>query len=348
MSESGHEVYLVGSVPMADEAEVFRNVSQALGTRLKQIPDGETGMRLDWITWLEPLFSENPAFEVSDEVFAVHDAANTYHRYRLKPGLTADQVVFDNLLWGDAAIRSYQTFRQLRDAGIIPAGTRFQVDLVPAHSVIWLFVVESQQAALDPVFNAAVEREIGKIAAAIPHRDLAIQLDVASAVFARLQRGVASPYGGGKEEMQARFTGILTGLAMAVPPDVDLLFHFCYGDSNHRHVIEPTDMGDMVEMANRLMAVITRPIQLFHMPVPRNRDDDAYFAPLARLHMNPETKVCLGLIHYTDGLAGTRRRMVTASRHIRDYAIATECGFGRRDPKTIPALLKLHAEAAAV
>ena len=30
------------------------------------------------------------------------------------------------------------------------------------------------------------------------------------------------------------------------------MFHFCYGDSNHRHVVEPTDMADMVEMANRL------------------------------------------------------------------------------------------------
>jgi hypothetical protein len=31
-----------------------------------------------------------------------------------------------------------------------------------------------------------------------------------------------------------------------------------------------------------------------------------------------------------------------------DFGIATECGFGRRDPATIPALLRLHAEVAAL
>ena len=30
----------------------------------------------------------------------------------------------------------------------------------------------------------------------------------------------------------------------------------------------------------------------------------------------------------------------------RPFGIATECGLGRRQPHTIPALLKLHAELA--
>ena len=42
-----------------------------------------------------------------------------------------------------------------------------------------------------PVFNEALKREIDKIAAALPHDQIAIQFDVASAVFARLQRGDA-------------------------------------------------------------------------------------------------------------------------------------------------------------
>ena len=57
--------------------------------------------------------------------------------------------------------------------------------------------------------------------------------------------------------------------------------HFCYGDSGHRHVVEPTDMGDMVEEANRLAANLKRPIAQVHMPVPRDRPDDAYFQAVA-------------------------------------------------------------------
>ena len=201
------------------------------------------------------------------------------------------------------------TFAALKRAGKIPAQVKFQVDLVPAHSVIWLFVQEDLQRAVDPLYNEAVLREIDKIAAAIPHDELAIQFDIASAVFARLERDQPSPYGNTKEEMQATFSEIVVRLAEHVPADIDLLFHFCYGDAGHRHVVEPTDMGDMVDYANRLAGQLERPIAQIHMPVPRDRSDEAYFAPLRRLKLDPQTRLCLGLVHYTDGIEGTRKRL---------------------------------------
>jgi hypothetical protein len=51
-------------------------------------------------------------------------------------------------------------------------------------------------------------------------------------------------------------------------------------------------------------------------------------------------------VHYTDGLVGTKNRLVTARKYVNDFAVGTECGFGRRDPKTIPELLRIHAQAA--
>ena len=146
--------------------------------------------------------------------------------------------------------------------------------------------------------------------------------------------------------MLTNFSAILTGLAECVPADIELMFHFCYGDSNHKHVVEPADMGDMAAVANRLSADIKRPINLIQMPVPRDRADDAYFAPLARLRLQPETELCLGLVHYADGVAGTRQRLKVAERHAARFSIATECGFGRRDPATIPELLRIHAAVA--
>jgi len=344
----GHDIHLVGSVPMASAAEVFATMSAAFGRRLPRIPDGETGERLDWIAALEPVFQQSPSFELSDEVFQLHAGVKPRRRYRLKPGLSVKDVRFDNLFYADIARESYATFARLRDAGKIAAGTRLQVDLVPAHSVLWLFVAEAIQDAVDPIYNEAVGREIDKLAAAIPHRDLAIQFDVASAVFARLQRVESGPYGRTKDEMTQRFVAILAALANRVPADIELLFHFCYGDANHRHVVEPTDMGDMVEVANRLRRAIARPIQLIHMPVPRDRADDAYFAPLRQLQLAPETGLSLGLVHYTDGVEGTKRRLATARKFAESFSIATECGFGRRPPETIPALLKIHAEIAAL
>ena len=137
------QVYLVGSVPLATPGEVFETVSAALGSHLLTLPDGETGERLDWITWLEPIFANNRAFEPSGETFQLHSGlARKDRRYRLKPGVSISDVRFDNLFYADIAIRSYATFADLKRQGKIPAQVKFQVDLVPAHSVIWLFVQE--------------------------------------------------------------------------------------------------------------------------------------------------------------------------------------------------------------
>jgi hypothetical protein len=340
------DIYLVGSVPLADAAEVFETVGGLFGPRIKRIPDGETGERSDWITHLERLFREHPDFEQSDELFGVHAAAAKRYRYRLKAGRAPEDVTFGSLGYAGNAKVAYADFARLRAAGKVAPGTRLQVDLVPAHSVLWLFVVENQQPALDPVYNAAVAREIQTITAAIPAQDLAIQFDVASAVFARLERGQPTPYGRTKQEMAERFSAIIATLADHVPSGVELMFHFCYGDANHRHAIEPTDMADMVDMANRISAKMDRSIELIHMPVPRERSDAAYFAPLRDLRLAGGTELALGLVHYTDGLEGTKRRMDTARQFVGDYAVATECGFGRRAPETISELLRLHLAAA--
>jgi hypothetical protein len=340
------DVYLVGSVPMANAREVFEKVSAALGARIKRLPDGETGERGDWISWLEPVFAENPAFVKSGEFFRVHATGTGRERYTLKGGLKPADVNFENLFYADIAKQSYAEFKRLKQVGKIVSGTKFQVDLVPAHSVIWLFLVDALHAAIDPIYNAALMREIDKVAAAIPHDELAIQFDVASAVFARLERNEPSSYGRTKAEMQDAFAAILVELGNRVPADIDLLYHLCYGDSGHKHVVEPTDMADMVEFANRVSRQIERPISLIHMPVPRNRADDAYFAPLAKLQLRPETELCLGLVHHTDGVEGSKRRLDTAKRHASRFSIATECGFGRRDPGTIPELLRIHATVA--
>jgi hypothetical protein len=102
----------------------------------------------------------------------------------------------------------------------------------------------------------------------------------------------------------------------------------------------------MVDYANRLVAQLKRPISQIHMPVPRGRSDDAYFGPLAKLNLAPQTRLCLGLVHCTDGVPGTRTRIAAAEKYVRDFGIATECGFGRRDPNTIAELLRIHAEVA--
>ena len=102
----------------------------------------------------------------------------------------------------------------------------------------------------------------------------------------------------------------------------------------------------MVRLGNAISDGLRRPLSWLHMPVPVERSDDAYFAPLADLRLKPNCRLYLGLIHDADGLAGTLARISVAQRYVAEFGIATECGFGRRDPSSIQTLLDLHVALA--
>jgi hypothetical protein len=38
--------------------------------------------------------------------------------------------------------------------------------------------------------------------------------------------------------------------------------------------------------------------------------------------------------------------MDAARKYVENFSVATECGFGRRDPATVTELLRIHAAAA--
>jgi hypothetical protein len=137
-------------------------------------------------------------------------------------------------------------------------------------------------------------------------------------------------------------------LGNAVSPGVELGFHLCYGSQDHKHALDPRDLGACVKLANAIAKGLRRPVDYVHMPVPRKRDDDSYFAPLGALDRSRVQNVYLGLLHYSDGVEGARRRMATAERHLAHFGIATECGFGRRPShQDIRQLIALHAAAIA-
>ncbi|MCC6472523.1 MAG: hypothetical protein IT514_02145 [Burkholderiales bacterium] len=341
-----YPVHIVGSVPLANAAEVFETLARALGPHLRTLPDGETGPRLDWLPWLEPIFSQHPDFEISQEQFRVHAGATPFRRYRLAPGVDPNAVRFSKLPHAGFALDSWKDFERLKKAGKIPGRVRYQCDIASIPSLLAAFVVEGLHDALEPALEAAVIGEIDTICAAIPHSQLAIQYDVASSIFFHLESGKPCRFGATREQMMASFVPMHVRLGNAVPQEVHLAYHLCYGDNRHRHSIEPGDMSHLVSFANEVSAEIGRTIELIHMPVPRDRSDDAYFEPLRRLALRPETALALGLVHYTGGIEGTRRRIATAEKYVEGFMIGTECGFGRRDPATLAELLEIHALAA--
>jgi hypothetical protein len=115
-------------------------------------------------------------------------------------------------------------------------------------------------------------------------------------------------------------------------------------------MIQPVDAARMTELANMIARVVKREITFLHMPVPIDRTDDAFYAPLDALQLAPATELYLGLVHATDGVEGTMRRIALARKHVAQFGIASECGIARgRDPQANYALdyIKTYGGAAA-
>jgi ubiquinone/menaquinone biosynthesis C-methylase UbiE len=331
--------HLVGSVPLASAEVVFATVAAVLGDRLRRIPDGETGPRSDWIVWQLPVFTSRPELEI------VPPGPNSWRplpRVRLEDGARADRVRFEALGYADAALASYRAFARLKRDGRVPAACRFQVCLPTPLAPISAFVVPEHQAALEPLYEARLLEELALVLRELPHDQVAVQWDT-NFEFAMLE-GVFPVW---FADVKGGILERLLRLSRHVPPDVELGYHFCYGDVQHRHFTEPADARRLVDVANALAASLGRPLNWVHLPVPRDRDDAAYYAPLAELRLRPETELYLGLVHHTDGVEGTRRRMEAARSFVSGFGVATECGWGRRPPATIPELLRIHHAVSA-
>ncbi|MBF6467448.1 hypothetical protein IU427_19985 [Nocardia beijingensis] len=337
----GRGVHLCGSVPLADARTVFSEAALRLGKHVKRIPDGETGIRDNWVVWQLPKMQAHPDLETVPPPSPEYGPSE---RVQPKPGVDAASIDFGPLGYAEAAVESWQVFQQLRADGTIPAGIRFQVSLPTPIAVIGAFVA-GPQGELERRYEARLLDELAAIVAAIPAEDLAVQWD--AAVEFAIFEGIFPSWFGSDYATQLEEVGQrLVRLGAAVPRPVELGYHLCYGDFGHRHFAEPADTGRLAAVAGRILAGLQRPVNWIHLPVPRSRTDADYFKPLADLALPAETDLHLGLVHATDGRAGALQRIEAARSVVADFGIATECGMGRRPAEQIPALFDLHAELA--
>jgi hypothetical protein len=57
-------------------------------------------------------------------------------------------------------------------------------------------------------------------------------------------------------------------------------------------------------------------------------------------------RVYLGIVLPVDGVAGLRRRKVTAAAYLADFGVARYCGFGRQPGRDDAETMREHREAA--
>ena len=269
-------VHLVGSIPLPDAETVFRTLSAAVGRHLIRLPDGETGIRKTWIKFLQDVLAANPAIEVAHDVppfkFIQWDGKliREIARLRIKTGCKPDPASF-NTGYADMAIASWGQFDHLQRAGVIPANVKFQVSLPTPIAPTYNNMVPTDRQGLLPALTRHFIDEVEKIARAIPNDRLALQWDVCQEVLAW-----EGYYEMGTVDFRTETIDVLTAVGDAVPADIELGYHLCYGSPADEHLVQPKDMALMVEMTNAIVAGVKRPIQYFYMPVPKGRTDDGY------------------------------------------------------------------------
>jgi hypothetical protein len=134
-------------------------------------------------------------------------------------------------------------------------------------------------------------------------------------------------------------TETLSVLKIIGDAGIELGYHLCYGSPADEHCVQPKDAGIMVEMTNAIAAGVKRPIQFFHLPVPKGRTDDAYYVPLETLKLGPETELYLGLALLHGSTAGRSQPLARISVGARGYvgnATLEPRAIGSEDPFLMP------------
>lgn len=110
-------VLLVGSVPLADSAAVFEVLGRHLGTAATRYPDGETGVRSNWLIWQIASFKANPQL-ASLGTFETKGGA--LERFAPKPGVDQASLSFDALGYARVAVIRRRRLRSAARAGSAP------------------------------------------------------------------------------------------------------------------------------------------------------------------------------------------------------------------------------------
>jgi hypothetical protein len=344
MPSSRDLLYFVGSIPLNNSDEVFRTLSRDVGPFLRRIPDGETGERIKWIVFQQRMLNEHPAMEVDPDQppMPVNQSDGTVFRHirrvRMKPDVNPDDLVF-NTGYEVAALNSYAVFKKLRAEGVISRDVRFQVALPTPMATGLMYVSPNGRDRYLKAYERALLLALDKILAGIPHQDLSIQYDVCQEVL-MFENYFPERDPDYKEISFRQFAR----LAAAVPVDVELGFHLCYGSPNDQPLVRMGDATVLVSLMNGIDAYVKRTVEFIHIPVPKHAGDQ-FFAPMKAWQNTKNTHLYLGLLQHNDE-EGDNRRIAAARGIVSGFGVAAECGFGRTDPANVPIILASHRRAA--
>lgn len=345
------QLLLIGSCPLDTSELVMRHFGAKLGQYLHALPDGEIGERQFWVIrqhfrvlhgHSDIVTLQRPLRDGDIERLIPHSRHDRW-LFRVRDGV--EHVRFAEPGWrlgyAQDAINSYCVFKLLKEQGAIPQHLRFQVSIPTPNSVISLenWPRPEDLPRVRPGYESAVETEIATICNHIPHDQLAIQFD---SVW---ELGEVYGYFDGVAPCDAVNRNIeqIRKVASAIPREVHLGFHLCFGTFGGWPRIQSNDLQPAIDIANGFIAAAERQVDWIHIPLAELLNE-AYYAPLENLDLRG-ARLYLGLIHHMNSF---EKRLSLARRYSKSFGLAAYCGLGRVPPDELPEAIREHEEAIRI
>ena len=259
MSSLRDLLYFVGSIPLKDGEDVFRQLHREVGPYFQRIPDGETGERGKWIVFQQRMLQEHPAMEIDPDSAAAAGGSmdgtvlREIRRVRLKLDVDPESVVLDTG-YDRAALSAYSTFRRLRGDGTIPKDVRFQFALPTPMATGLMYVSPIGRDRYLYAYEQALLKALSNILAIIPHDELSIQFDVCQEVSGHRTTQRNQVFAGSADWRQ-RCRSVSSWASTSATAH--------QGD---QPLIRLRDAGVLVELMNGIDAFAERRVDFVHIP----------------------------------------------------------------------------------
>lgn len=348
------DLLLVGSIPLDTPEEVFRAFGPRMGEWLRYLPDGEIGDRRYWIDGIaHRILNGHREIETTRYPDPDENGVETWrpqgrhdqYQFKVKPGV--DKVRFGDPGWRLGytrdAVNSYYVFRHLKNEGLIPAHLRFQVCIPLTYSCIAGFIPDPDDLAkVVPGFTEALVAEIKELVRQIPPTELAIQWDMAienRLIEIPLKQG---DHYGAKAEAD-RIAQPAADVCTAIPAEVAVGYHSCYGTLDGWPSRQPQDALGTVLLLNAVVEASARTVEFVHFPT-LGEAEEAFFEPLEEMELQG-ARAYVGAIHKLHNPEGLKAQIKCIKKFLPEFGLAAPCGFGRAPERPGKLLTEVGGDA---
>jgi len=336
---TNRQAHLVGSLPGDTAEEAMQLAMTSLGPHLRSLPDGETGVRRNWIISIIENLRTHPDLElVKEGDWSDYDKTP---RLKVRRGhkLLGASLDFGHVAAVEASRPAFEKVRQGRPDLDFLVG-------IPGDFNMAMF-------SLGPVaglrhrraFTEATVAEITRIHVILGDQAI-FQLEVPVELI--LLTKLPEP----ARPLVARMFGRwVAQLAAASPSGARFGLHLCLGDMNHRAFGRMKDVRPLVLLTNAILArwPAGRPLEFVHAPLAAADEppttEEAFYVPLAAMKLPAAVRFIAGVAHEEQSIDDQRRVLATVERLLgRPVDVASSCGLGRRDAAAARRTLERTAE----